>query len=108
MGFLRRNLMVPMPSAESFGQLSRVLLEHYDALAAGCGSPTERARTVADMFEQERRSLMPLPSDRFEAVGWYTRRCGKYGRVEVGSWKYSAGPKPTGRHPLGQGDAARS
>lgn len=75
-GFLRRNLMVPPPKAESHGQPAR----HR------CG------RTVREMFEEERGMMQPLPRMRFDAVEWIERKADKEGNVQVGSVRYLAGP----------------
>ena len=61
-GFLRRNLMVPKPAAESFEQLTRLLLERCEAMSLTSSSPKDPASSVADRFETDRDALMPLPS----------------------------------------------
>ena len=67
-GFLRRNLMVPKPAAESFEQLTRLLLERCEAMSLTSSSPKDPASSVADRFETDRDALMPLPSHAFDAV----------------------------------------
>jgi len=90
-GYLRRNLMVPKPAAESFEQLSRLLLERCEELARSCPSPADPAMSVAERFGRDRDELMALPSMPFDAVSWYTRKSDKYGRVQFSSSHYHAG-----------------
>ena len=90
-GHLRRNLMVPKPAAESFEQLSRLLLERCEELARSCPSPADPAMSVAERFGRDRDELMALPSMPFDAVSWHTRKSDKYGRVQFGSSHYHAG-----------------
>ena len=90
-GYLRRNLMVPKPAAESFEQLSRLLLERCEELARSCPSPADPAMSVAERFGRDRDELMALPSMPFDAVSWHTRKSDKYGRVQFGSSHYHAG-----------------
>lgn len=73
-GFLRRNLMGPPPACESWRQLGRVML----ARSAAC--PNRSGMSVSDVFEEERGSLLAMPSVRFDAVRWESRRTDKYGR----------------------------
>ena len=67
-GFLRRNLMVPPMRAESYGQLSRLLLERCDGLARDSYCPRLPDVPVAEVFDEERAALMPLPSTAFDPV----------------------------------------
>ncbi len=68
-GFLRRNLMVPPMRAESYGQLSRLLLERCDGLARDSYCPRLPDVPVAEVFDEERAALMPLPSTAFDPSG---------------------------------------
>ena len=72
-GFLRRNLMVPPMHAESYGQLSRFMLERCDGLAASSYCPRLPDVPVAEVFDEERAALMPLPSTAFDPVRWESR-----------------------------------
>ncbi len=90
-GYLRRNLMVPKPHVESFGQLSRLLLERYEAMASTAVSSADPGSSVADRFAHDRGALVPLPSQPFDAVSCHNRKADKYGRVEFASNHYQAG-----------------
>ena len=91
-GFLRRNLMVPPMRAESYGQLSRLLLERCDGLARDSYCPRSLDVPVAEVFDEERAALMPLPSTAFDPVRWESRTADKYGLVDIDSNRYLAGP----------------
>ena len=91
-GFLRRNLMVPPMRAESYGQLSRLLLERCDGLARDSYCPRLPDVPVAEVFDEERAALMPLPSTAFDPVRWESRTADKYGLVDIDSNRYLAGP----------------
>ena len=91
-GFLRRNLMVPPMRAESYGQLSRLLLERCDGLARDSCCPRLPDVPVAEVFDEERAALMPLPSTAFDPVRWESRTADKYGLVDIDSNRYLAGP----------------
>ena len=91
-GFLRRNLMVPPMRAESYGQLSRLLLERCDGLARDSYCPRLPGVPVAEVFDEERAALMPLPSTAFDPVRWESRTADKYGLVDIDSNRYLAGP----------------
>lgn len=67
-GFVRRNLMVPMPSAESFQTLTRVWLDECGRVA---GSDHCRHDVpVIELFEAEKDHMLPLPGVRFDPCDW--------------------------------------
>lgn len=89
-GFLRRNLMVPPPAAETLDELNARLLASCDALLEG---EHYRAHVpVAELFGEDLRAMLPLPAKPFDAVRWEPRRADKDGRVEVDGVLYLAGP----------------
>ena len=47
---------------------------------------------VAEVFDEERAALMPLPSTAFDPVRWESRTADKYGLVDIDSNRYLAGP----------------
>ena len=89
-GFLRRNLMVPPPNAESHRQLTRHLLSGCDAIADV--DHYRSGRTIRDMFADDLEDMLPLPRARFDAVEWVERRADREGNVEIDSNRYLAGP----------------
>ena len=84
--------MVPPMRAESYGQLSRFMLERCDGLAASSYCPRLPGVPVAEVFDEERAALMPLPSTAFDPVRWESRTADKYGLVDIDSNRYLAGP----------------
>ncbi len=94
-GFLRRNLMVPVPEAPGLGALNARLL-------AGCDAPLDRERCregvpVRQLLAEDAAALPPLPGARFDCVRWERRRADREGRVEVDGTLYCAGPRWHGR-----------
>lgn len=89
-GFLRRNLMVPLLNVESYAQLSKHLLSRCDEL--GNDKHYRADESVNDLFEEDRAGMRPLPRVRFDAVDWQERRADKEGVIQVGSYRYLAGP----------------
>ncbi|WP_238565557.1 IS21 family transposase, partial [Bifidobacterium minimum] len=83
-GFLRRNIMVPILNAESYGQLTRFLLERCDALANN--GHYRKGTSIASLFEREKEDMQPLPRIGFDAVDW--RR--NAGRTGTGGSRWTA------------------
>ena len=97
-GFLRRNLMVPLPAAETLEELNEGLLAACDALLSG---EHYRAHVpVAELFAEDREAMLPLPRVPFDAVRWVRRKADKDGRIEVDGTLYLAGPSWHGWHLL--------
>lgn len=90
-GFVRRNLMVPMPSAESFQTLTRVWLDECERVA---GSDHYRHDVPAiELFEAEKDHTLPLPGVRFDPCDWRSVKADKTGAVTIDANRYPAGPK---------------
>ena len=94
-GFLRRNLMVPVPEAPDLGALNARLL-------AGCDALLDREHyregvPVRQLLAEDAAALLPLPGARFDCVRWERRRADREGRVEVDGTLYCAGPRWHGR-----------
>lgn len=90
-GFVRRNLMVPMPSAESFQTLTRVWLDECERVA---GSDHYRHGVpVIELFEAEKDHMLPLPGVRFDPCDWRSVKADKTGSVVIDANRYLAGPK---------------
>ena len=119
-GFLRRNLMVPPMHAESYGQLSRFMLERCDGLAASSYCPRLPDVPVTEVFDEEKAALMPLPSTegRVDAVAVHGVRPGSLGKPDgrqVRAGRHRLEPVPRrprfgafqgiGRDPVGHGHA---
>ena len=90
-GFVRRNLMVPMPSAESFQTLTRVWLDECERVA---GSDHYRHDVpVIELFEAEKDHMLPLPGARFDPCDWRSVKADKTGAAAIDANRYPAGPK---------------
>jgi hypothetical protein len=89
-GFLRRNIMVPLLNAESYERLTRYLLERCDALAGK--THYRKDRLITDLFDEEKTCMRPLPRIAYDAVCWQERKADTDGRVKIDSNYYLAGP----------------
>lgn len=90
-GFAGRNLMVPMPSAESFRAPARVWL---DACERVSGSDRYRHGVpVRELFEAEKDHMLPLPGVRFGPCDWRSVKADKTGSVVIDANRYLAGPR---------------
>ena len=90
-GFLRRNLLVPVPEAPDLAALNARLLEACDALA-GADHYRRPGTSVAELFAADREAMLALPAERFDARVWEERRADKLGRVRADGNLYLAGP----------------
>lgn len=97
-GFLRRNLMVPKPNAESHGRLTRHLLSRCDAIADSDHYRSDRP--ICELFDEERGEMQPLP--RAFRRGRMGRAQGRQGRQHPDR----LGPLPRGPV-MARMDAAR-
>ena len=89
-GFLRRNLLVPVPEADTLDELNGALREGCERINAraesGSGEPTERA------FREDLACMLALPGVAFDAVRWARAKSDKRGYVRVDGNLYCAGP----------------
>jgi hypothetical protein len=90
-GFLRRNLMVPIPKAESLETLTRMLLARCGELAHQ--SHYRKEGTIEGLFEQDKARMLALPGVSFDPVRWETRHADNLGIVTVDGARYLAGAK---------------
>ena len=96
-GYLRRNLFVPVPSFPSLAEKNRMLFtdcdedmkrEHYD-----------KGRYIIDLFQEDKAALLPLPSVRFDTSGYHSVVTDKYGKftLDKGKHRYSSSPAFCGK-----------
>ena len=90
-GFVRRNLMVPVPSAEGWDALSAAWLAECDRIASR--DHYRRDVPIADLFAVEIERMRPLPGVVFDACDWRRLKADKTGAVNVDSNRYCAGPR---------------
>ncbi len=69
-GVIRRRFFAPRPKFKSYGELNAWLEDRCVAYAQANRHPEMRDKTIADVFEEERASLIPYvgPFDGFHAV----------------------------------------
>jgi hypothetical protein len=95
-GYLRRNFLVPVPTVASVEQWNKELLElaerdfqrpHY-----------KKGLPIAELFEQERRHLGPLPERAFNVERFNRVHTDGYGKFCLdGRHWYSSAPELAGR-----------
>lgn len=92
-GYLRNNLLVPVPEFEKLPDFNRELLkkcdhdmerEHYE----------ENGTLISELFKQDKEQLLPLPAASFETSFYTDARTDKYGwfTLDNGKHAYSASP----------------
>jgi len=86
-GYARRNYMVPIPQADSLEELNSRLLEQ--CLAFGQHRIVGRSETVNELFEQEKKHLIPLPPVPHENVDTSSGKVDKYSTVIIDKNRYS-------------------
>ena len=74
-GFLRRNLMVPTPSAEGWDRLTDAWLERCDEIARGVHYREDVP--IRDLFETDLDHMLPLPPSMFDACDWRGVKAGQ-------------------------------
>lgn len=89
-GFLRRDLMVPMPNAESYRKLASWMLSRCDGIAGD--THYRKDVPISDLFAGEKTRMLPLSRVPYDACRWVTRRADREGNVEIDSDRYLAGP----------------
>ena len=89
-GFLRRNLLVPVPEAGSLEELNRMLRDGCDRLNAQ--SANRDGRPTAQAFQEDLAGMLELPGVPFDAVRWGKAKSDKRGYVRVDGNLYCAGP----------------
>ena len=94
-GFLRRNLLVPVPSVASMGELNALLAEGCARLNAAGAS--RDGRPSAEALREDLAAMRALPGVAFDAVRWVSARADRRGYVEVDGREYVAGPAWHGR-----------
>ena len=89
-GFLRRNLLVPVPEVASVDELNERLRAGCERINAGArsraGAPTPEA------LREDLAGMLALPGAPFDAVRWTHARADKRGYVRVDGNLYCVGP----------------
>ncbi len=90
-GYARRNYMVPVPEASCLEELNEKLLQA--CFAYGEHRISGRTKTVNELFESEKGTLLPLPGIPFSNVESPTAKVNKYSIVNVDKNRYSVPTK---------------
>ncbi len=80
-GFLRRNLMVPVPQVASYQGLNRFLLEACDQL--GAREHWRRRIRIGERFTRDQAAGLALPGVGFDPVHYEIRKGDKYGNLNT-------------------------
>lgn len=89
-GFLRRNLLVPVPSVPSLDALNSMLLSGCRRINATAKSRLHGPAPKA--FAEDPAAMMALPGARFDSVRWVHVRSDKRGYIQLDGVSYCAGP----------------
>jgi len=94
-GFLRRNLMVPLPVADSLAELNERLLNQCDKL--GQTPHYRQGRSINDLFKEDLQACLELPGIGFDPVRYESRKADRTGNIQIDANTYAAGPAFYGR-----------
>lgn len=93
-GFIRRNLLVPVPHAESLQGLTAALLADCDELLSREHYRKKQALRV--LFGGDKEAMLPLPGISFDACSWDVRKVDLVGNIVVNETKYYVGSEHAG------------
>jgi len=79
--------LTPVPQGQTLEEINRWLGREIDRAAGQ--RRNRQGETVAERFERERRTLRPLPEDRFEARRLEVVRVSRHGLVRIEGAQYS-------------------
>jgi len=91
-GYLRRNLLVPVPRFDDLRTFNQRLLERCDE---DMNRPHYKKETlIADLFAEDRARFLPLPTTKFDASRLITVHTDSYAKftLEEGKHTYSTAP----------------
>jgi transposase len=87
-GYVRKNALVPLPEVQSMNELNEYL-QDWCLKEAGRTHVPNKAETVLEMWEKEKESLHPIPTDRFEACKLLSCKVNKTSLITVETNRYS-------------------
>src|SRR5690606_7001610 len=85
-GWARRNILVPVPRVNSFGELNQLLRER--CLAYQKHTIRGRSKTIGEYFEIERDKLTPLPLRSMEPISQVVAKCNPFSTVRFDTNRY--------------------
>jgi len=86
-GYARRNYMVPVPEAETLEALNEKLLQ--ECMSYGDHRIAGRELTVNELYETEKKHLIPLPDIEFSNLETSCGKVDKYSTVVIDKNRYS-------------------
>lgn len=94
-GYHRRNILVPIPKFQELEEYNKELLVKCDR--DGKREHYRKADFICKLFEEDKKSLLPLPTEEFDTAGYHIVHTNGYGRfyLNKGLHEYSVSPKYT-------------
>lgn len=89
-GFIRRNLFVPVPQVGSLAELNEYFKDGCEKFAEH--NHYRKHEPISQLFHADQQALKPCPSVPFEPVRFEVRRTDKTGVVTVENNRYLVGP----------------
>ncbi len=90
-GYTRRNLFVPVPAFDDIEDYNRTLLTAHSAKAQEIHY--KKLLPIKELFEEDKRALLPLPRSAFDPVRYEYLKADGYGKVRIDSRHfYSTSP----------------
>ncbi len=83
-GWVRRNVFVPVPKIGGLEAFNAELIAECDKRSAR-EVHYEKQLTWAQLFEADRLALLPLPKAPFDVVEWSAAKTDGYGKVKLGA-----------------------
>lgn len=93
-GYLRHNELVPIPEFEKLSDYNKELLKRCDEDMAREHYEYDDGTWISDLFKEDIKALIPLPTVTFDTAQYTTARTNKYGQFTLNNGKhiYSASP----------------
>jgi transposase len=95
-GYLRRNMFVPVPEISDIETFNQQLLEKCDKDHQRLHY--KKQQQISELFSEEKLMLLPLPKVRFEVCRYVSAKTDACGRVRLGDGRiYSTSPSLAGK-----------
>jgi hypothetical protein len=93
-GYLRRNLLVPVPTIEDFDEFNRELLARCDEI--GEEKHYQHGSKINELFEIDKKELLKLPVHEYEVFKYEVSKVDKCGFIKIDTNKYGIAPEYAG------------
>ena len=91
-GYLRRNLLVPVPEFSDIDEYNLELLQKCDLDIVR--DHYRKEGRIDELFEEDLRYLNPLPAQRFDVVTYERVKTDGYGKLTLNEGKHSYSTSP--------------